>query len=1457
MFPFNVVASGMTITTTALLSGQINQAYPPPSTSNPTTQTLCFDLPQFCLAATGGIPPYGWQVVSGTLPAGLTLDTSSGSITGTPTEVVTKRAIVFQVNDSGGQAIIATFNMSIASGALAIPPTTLPNGVVGTAYSQTLVSTDGVPTTSWQLTKGTLPNGLTLDPATGIISGTPTNPITATPLTFKVTDSGVPPASATVDLTLTILPSQLTITTTSLPNGSIGTAYSQTLNAVGGIGAHTWQLTAGTLPNGLTLNATTGLISGTPTALVNATPLTFQATDSSSPAQTASVSLTLTITNQPLSITTTSLPNGSTGVAYSQALAATGGTGAYTWQLTSGTLPAGLSLNASSGLISGTPTAAVSATPLSFKVTDSGSPAQTATANLTLTITAQALSITTTSLPDAVLGTFYSTTLTASGGLQPYAWSVSAGRLPAGLTLDPSSGTISGTPQATDPAQVTFKVTDSSSPVQTATANLTLNILSNILTISTSSLPQGQVGVAYSAPLTATGGTTPYTWSITSGVLPGGLSLNASTGLISGTPTAAASNIRLTILVKDSASPQGTANASLTITIVSTPLTITTTSLPNGMVGTAYSQTLAATGGTTPYSWQLTSGTLPTGLSLNATTGLISGTPSQNINSTPLTFKVTDSSSPVATATVNLILTITPLTPVITTASLPNGQVGVAYSQTLVATGGSGALTWSLTAGTLPNGLSLNATSGLISGTPTAVVVATPLTFKVTDSSTPPLTATANLTLTITPPTLTITTTSLANGTVNVGYMQTLMATGGTGALTWQLTAGTLPAGLALNASAGTISGTPTTAVTAPLTFKVTDSGSPVQTATSTNLSITIASATLAVTTSSLPNGQVNVPYSLTLAASGGTGADTWQLIAGTLPAGLSLNPSGVISGTPSTPVTNTPLTFKVTDSGSPAQTATTTGLTLTILPPALTITTTSLSTGVVGVSYSQTLAAIGGTGAYTWQLTSGTLPAGLSLNANTGLISGTPTTQVTATPLSFKVTDSGSPAQTATGNFTLTIAPPVLTITTTSLASGVVGTAYSQALQAAGGIMPFTWALTGGTLPSGLALNPSTGVISGTPGVAVTATQLTFKVTDSSSPAQTATTALALTIVPQLVITTTTLPAGQVNTAYSLTLAATGGTGAYMWQLTSGTLPAGLSLNGATGLISGTPTGAVSGLSLTFKVTDSGSPVQTASQTLSLTINPPQLVITTTSLPAGVALTAYSQTLVATGGTGAYTWQLTAGTLPTGLSLNASSGLISGTPAVPTVATLGFKVTDSGSPVQTANTTLTLTIAPAHVDHHNHIPPDRYGAHSLFADSGGCRRDRCLYMAVDRGHVAIRVVVECSHRIDQRNAGLASGGYPAYVQSDGFGLPGANRYHHGPHPDHPACAVDHHHQFLTERPGAYSLFADSGGCRRDRRLYLAVDLGYLAHRVVAECSQRADQRDPDVAGGASCFVDL
>jgi hypothetical protein len=163
------------------------------------------------------------------------------------------------------------------------------------------------------------------------------------------------------------------------------------------------------------------------------------------------------------------------------------------------------------------------------------------------------------------------------------------------------------------------------------------------------------VGSSYSATLAATGGTTPYTWKVTSGSLPGGLSLNTSSGAITGKPTAAGT-ASFTVQVTDSSSPAKTASANLSITI-SAPLSVTTTSLPGGTVGSSYSATLAATGGTTPYTWKVTCGSLPAGLSLNTTTGAITGKPTA-AGTSSFTVQVTDSSSPAKTASANLSITV-------------------------------------------------------------------------------------------------------------------------------------------------------------------------------------------------------------------------------------------------------------------------------------------------------------------------------------------------------------------------------------------------------------------------------------------------------------------------------------------------------------------------------------------------------------------------------------------------------------------------------------------------------------------------------------------------------------------------------------------------------------------------------------------------------------------------------
>ena len=275
------------------------------------------------------------------------------------------------------------------------------------------------------------------------------------------------------------------------------------------------------------------------------------------------------------------------------------------------------------------------------------------------------------------------------------------------------------------------------------------SVHSPVLVISTSSLASGQIGNGYIASLTASGGITPYTWTITSGALPAGIKLNASTGALAGTPTAAANNSPLIFRVTDSSAPALTQTVNLTLTISPAALSISTSLLPAGQVGTGYSATLAATGGVTPYTWSLASGTLPSGLTLNSASGAITGTLTASVTNSPLTFKVTDSSSPAQSKTVNLSLTISQPALLISTTSLPGGQVSTAYSATLVATGGTKPYTWSLTSGTLPAGLSLNASSGAITGTPAVSVASTPLTLKVMDSGAPSQNKSVNLTLTI------------------------------------------------------------------------------------------------------------------------------------------------------------------------------------------------------------------------------------------------------------------------------------------------------------------------------------------------------------------------------------------------------------------------------------------------------------------------------------------------------------------------------------------------------------------------------------------------------------------------------------------------------------------------------------------------------------------------------------
>ncbi|HTV09028.1 MAG TPA: putative Ig domain-containing protein, partial [Candidatus Aquilonibacter sp.] len=477
------------------------------------------------------------------------------------------------------------------------------------------------------------------------ISGSPLAQPAVAHLQVKNSDGA---ASNEVPLTVTN-PSQtstLAISTSGLPGAQSGTGYSAALSASGGTPGYTWSISSGTLPAGLTLSSG-GAISGTPTASGTST-FAVTVSDSSSPAQTQTVTLSIVVlpaTQAPATLTIGSgtLAAGQVGSAYNAALSAAGGTPSYTWSLASGSLPAGLSLS-SAGVISGTPTASGTST-FNVTVKDSGSPAQSASGQVSISVASTSLAVHSVSLGAGVVGSSYSTTLTATGGTPGYTWSLASGSLPAGLTLS-SSGIISGTPTGTGTATFTVTVADSGTPQQTASSQESLTISPSTLTITSTSLSSGKEGSSYSTTLTATGGTPGYTWSVASGSLPAGLTLS-NAGVISGTPTGSGT-ATFTVAVMDSGLPAQTTTTQESIAIASSQLTITSTLLAQGTNGSAYSSSLAASGGAQAYTWTVSSGSLPAGLTLSSA-GVISGTPTAS-GSASFTVTVTDSSSPMQTA---------------------------------------------------------------------------------------------------------------------------------------------------------------------------------------------------------------------------------------------------------------------------------------------------------------------------------------------------------------------------------------------------------------------------------------------------------------------------------------------------------------------------------------------------------------------------------------------------------------------------------------------------------------------------------------------------------------------------------------------------------------------------------------------------------------------------------------
>ena len=1154
----------------------------PPAFTSANTTTFQFLQPNTFSLTASGVPAPTFSRQSGTLPTGVTLD-PDGTLHGTP-ETGGQFDLVFRATNFRG-SIDQTFTLSVI-GLPNIDDTTPPpsTAVVGTPYTHTF-SVTAYPAATFSVSSGTLPPGLTLD-SNGVLHGTPTTPNTYSGIQVRATNSEGSDDSAAFSIAVTC--PTLTISPASLLGGTLGTAYSQSMSTASLTGTYTYVVMAGTLPAGLNL-ATDGTLSGTPTVFGT---YSFMVTSTHDSTCTGSRASTLNIVPV-INVGPASLPNGTAGISYSQTLTASGGAAPYTYAVTAGALPAGLSL-ATDGTISGTPTEAGS---FGFTVTaaDASTPTgYSGSANITLVIDLPTLTLLPTSLTNATAATAYSASMTALGGTSPYTYVMTAGALPTGLSLA-TDGTLSGTPAEAGTFNFTITAADSTTGTGPATGNraYTLTVMLPTLGITPALLPSGTAGTAYSQVLSSSGGIAPYSFAVTAGTLPTGLTL-ATDGTLSGTPTYAGT-FNFTVTASDSTGGSGPATQDIpyTLTIAAPSLTVAPGSLPNGTAGTLYQQTLTASGGITPYTYAVTAGSLPGGLTLSSG-GVLGGVPTAS-GTFNFTVTATDSTGGTAgSGSQSYSLTIQLPTLVLAPAAVPGGVAGTAYSQAITASGGTAPYTYSLHAGTLPNGVTL-ASDGTISGTPTETG-SFGFTVMVEDSTagTGPASASQNYTLVVGLPTLTLNPPTLANGTAGSAYTEAFTTGGGIAPYSFSVTAGALPSGLSLGSDAA-LSGTPTVSGTFNFTVTVTDStgGSGPATA-SRAVTLVIDLPTITISPSLLPGGTGGQSYTQNISASGGIAPYSYSITAGALPSGLSLGSSGALSGTPTVSGTFN-FTVTATDSTGGTPGSGSQAYSLTISAPVIDIQPSTVPDGVSGFAYSpQTLTASGGVGPYTFSITGGALPAGFQVSAD-GTLSGT---SAANGPFSFTVQAEDVYGFTGTRDYTLTLGLPVLTLNPASVPSGMAGVPYLQTFSGTGGVGPYTYNLDSGTLPAGLAFDPSAATLSGTT-IELGSFTFTISVTDTGT---TATTSQSYTLDINL-ISLSLVPAtttAYFNRGYTQTLSTVGGAAPLDYSLTGGTLPPGLALDTRAGTISGTPlnTGAYT---FTVLVTDAASTTASASYTITV----------------------------------------------------------------------------------------------------------------------------------------------------------------------------------------------------------------------------------------------------------------
>lgn len=918
------------------------------------------------------------------------------------------------------------------------------------------------------------------------------------------------------------------------------------------------------------------------------------------------------------------------------------------------------------------------------------------------------LAILTTSFPDGQVGHSYDEGIEVSGGVQPTTLAITAGALPPGTVLlrSPHDGRyyLVETPTTAGTFPFTLTLTDDSpGPAGpfSISRDYTITITGVVPTIvlPPTTLPDGTLGDSYSEVLNpATGGTAPYLYALSAGALPGGLALS-SEGRIDGTPNEPGS-FDFTVTASDS-SAGGPYTASQTYGLTIAALTME----PRGgeliaNYASLYSLTFYARGAPGPYVFSVTGGTLPPGLSFEE--GYLSGYPSAPGR---YSFTVTAQSASVASAITSETYTIdvVPVPFTFFPAYLPEFNVGANYGWRITVSGGMAPIAFELAAGNLPPGMTLSA-GGVLGGTPTTNGTYN-ATVRATDANGQSYTHAYAIVVSQKP--LQLPTTPLADARYNQFYFARLEpATGGAIPYAYAVTAGALPAGMALT-SDGTLRGIPGEAGEYAFEVTVTDSNTVDGPSSATQSYRLIVLASVSIRDSGVVEGdsgetafgievaldapstqEVRVDYATT--DSSASAPQDYQAQSGTLvfePGQTRLDLQVRLNG--DTDVEPDELFFvQLSNPRNAALAKSQAALAIYDDDNAFVLNPLTLPDARIWVDYDQTIELAGASGPYALAVHSGALPPGLALavSQNNHRIVGKPTATGSYT---FSIGLSGGHRA---HSYTIRVdAPPAMILRSfPETLSGSQFQPFSGRIEAAGGVAPYLFSVvTGGRLPDGVILDTD-GRLSGTPtenGSFV----FTVSATDHvPGIPQTAIRDFSMVIAPApLSLTPEALPLGYLDEEYGQTLTVLGGLPPYAFRLSGGALPPGLQLLG-NGAIQGTPIAAGQyRFSLTASDTAQPMPSETTVEYVVDIVARPLQIDSKTLAPIKGG-EAFLAVFPARGGSAPYAFAIASGSLPPGLNL-ASNGTLQGVPTA--IGSFGFDVQVADVAGATATRTFQLDV--------------------------------------------------------------------------------------------------------------------------------------------------------------------